>query len=147
MEVKVVNFTSLKRIILIWNRYIAYVPHSYRLWSTLWQRILFPSSSLFPGVITLVCFTLLEWGVHLNGIFLLEKDILCSSFTMKFFPARKHVWQIGVGMFMTSIKWLKVLEMSPTHDETSWSFFKISTPQTQHEPLNASAWNSSHIFV
>ena len=50
-----------------------------------------PSSYLFPGLITLACFTLLERGVHTNGIFVVEKGIPCSSFTKKIFPARKHV--------------------------------------------------------
>ena len=57
MEAKVVKFKLLKRIILICNTYIAYVPHSYRLWSTLWHRVLSPNSYLFPGLITLACFT------------------------------------------------------------------------------------------
>ena len=34
------------------------------------------------GVITLARFTLLEWGVHINGIFLVEKSITCSYFTL-----------------------------------------------------------------
>ena len=93
---------------MIWNRYIAYVPHSYRLWSTLWHRIPPSPSYLFPGVITLACFTFLEWVVHINGVFVLEKDIPCSSFTKKCFPARmRNVWEICVGMFITSNKWLK----------------------------------------
>ena len=80
-------------------------------------RILFPSSYLFPGVITLACFTLLEWGIYINGIFVVEKCIPCSSFTKKYFPARKYVWEICVGMFITSNRWLKVLDMSPTREE------------------------------
>ena len=81
-------------------------------------RIHFPSSYLFPGVITLACFTLLEC-VHIYGIFVVEKGIPCSSFTKKIFPAPKHVCEICVGMFITSSKWLKVLDMSPTREETS----------------------------
>ena len=102
-------------------------------------RILFPCSCLFSGVKTLACFTLLERGIHANGIFVVEKGIPVSSFTKKCFPARKHVREICVGMFITSNKWLKVLDMSPTREETSWPFLKINTPHTQHKPLNASA--------
>ena len=135
MEAKVVKFKFLKWIIQIWNRYIAYVPHSYRLWSNS-----FPSSYLFPGVITLACFTFLEWGIRINGIFVVEKGIPCSSFTKKFTPARKHVWEICVGMFITSNKWLKVLDRSPTRDETSWPIFKLThrthniNPREIHQP-------------
>ena len=43
-------------------------------------------------------------------------------FYQEIFPARKHVCEICVGMFITSNKWLKVLDMSNkwlTPEETS----------------------------
>ena len=48
------------------------------------DRIIFPSSYLFPGVIALACFTLLEWGVHINGIFAMEIVSLAPLLPRKF---------------------------------------------------------------
>ena len=111
------------------REHIVYVLHSYRLWSTL------RPSDLLSGVITLACFTLLEWGVHINGIFVVEKGIPCSSFTKECFQARNHVRNLCC-MVITLNKWLNVLDMSLTREETSWPFWKINTPHTQHKPLN-----------
>ena len=82
---------------LIWIRYIAYAPHSYRLVESPsppplpsyipidFGRILSHTPPPIPPVScgVLACFTLLEWSIHIYRIFVVEKGIPCSSFTKK----------------------------------------------------------------
>ena len=146
MEAKVVKFKLLKRIIFIETG----------TWLMSHIRIDFgrPFDIEFFPLLLLVSWCDNVRVFHIVGVrcphqrYLRDgKGTHCSSFTKKFFPARKHVWEICVRMFITSNKWLKVFDMSPTREDTPWPFLIINITHTQHKLLNASAWNSSAINI